>query len=605
MKIGTKRHARRLPQVLGTLLMLVAFAAPALRPAPTSAARADEAEPLDLAAMVLTPDDLEAEGLEGYGVALGGSRSPETVAATFAFPRGAADDEARALFADAGLVQAYELELARWPEAGDTPLASVASTIHEYADEDGAAEAFDALTDWGDVDTAEEVDGDETIGDASAVFSRRGTTAEPFHALELTFRSGHLTAMVRLVDYTGDEPAVADIERLATRLLERIDSRLDEREGGLSELAIRFAGEGVLPMWDYYYAADGEVWRSARETAEDAAEAEETMADSGLTDEYDIGQQIVTNGTREQDTYLYSWVQQFVDEDAASARLNRELDRQAENEDFDDLEELDGLAEYGDESVAYRQTLHWESNDVDLVYQTYVLRAGSQLAYVQLIAPEASPVTALEDLAAAQAACLEAGACDEPAALPEDLAVMVETVAAGSTEPVPFAPTIDALLPDEQTWTGPNYGVELTYSPQTWELLPEMSDATTDRAVLFERHLATMLTISGYAGDHDADACVADLTAGFADEEARGEVRPITDDAGEPIAGGDAEVAYAAYGLLNQDTDLGSTFAYFECRSFADGEAMLMVFHVGPLDEYEERAAARDALLDGLVLPGD
>jgi hypothetical protein len=437
------------------------------------------------------------------------------------------------------------------------------------------------------------------------VISRRGTTAEPFQALELTFRSGRMTAIVRLADYSGDEPKVADVERLASRLLERIESRLDEREGGLSELALRFSGEGVLPMWDYYYAVEGEVWRSARESAEDAAEAEETMADAGLTDEYDVGQQIVTNGMREQDTYLYSWVQQFADEDAASARLARELDRQAENDDFDDLEELDGLAEYGDESVAYRQNFHWEANDVDLVYQTYALRVGSQLAFVRLIAPEATPVAALEDLAAAQAACLEAGACDEPATLPEDLAVMVEAAAEGSTEPVPFAPTLDALLPDEQTWTGPNYGVELTYSPHTWELLPEMSDATTDRAVLFERHLATMLTISGYAGDHDADACVADLTSGFADEEARGEVRPITDASGEPIAGGDAEVAYAAYGLLNQDTGLGSTFAYFECRSFADGEAMLMVFHVGPLDEYGERAAARDALLDGLDLPGD
>ena len=111
MNLETLGHERRLPRTLGIVLVLLVLAAPAFRLVnPATAGAADDA-PLDLATLVLTPSDLEAVGLEGFGVKDGESRSPEEIAAAVAFQRGTTLEETGALFAEAGLLQAYEIRL--------------------------------------------------------------------------------------------------------------------------------------------------------------------------------------------------------------------------------------------------------------------------------------------------------------------------------------------------------------------------------------------------------------------------------------------------------------------------------------------------------------
>jgi hypothetical protein len=596
-KRGTNRGVAS--HLLGALFLLALPGGVAPSSA-VAAERSEQSASLDLAAIVLSPADLTAEGFEGYGIADGDAGTPIDVAAALAFQRDLPDDEVQALLGALGLRQAYALRLDLRPTTEDIAQ-SVVSTLHEYADADGAADAFAVLTDWEGIDTAETVASEAAITAASVTTRHRGTTGEPFHALDLAFRLGRITAVVRLVDFTGEEPAVADAERLATRLLERIEARLADRAAGISAQALRLAGDDVIRNWEYYSLVGGTAWWLVDTTAEDTDLYEEGMAEAGMTDEFRVGHRIVVTDTPEGDADLYTIVQRFSDEDAASAHLNGALDRLAERDQDENLEELEGLAEYGDEAVAYVQTGRWAAEDVDLVYQTYYLRVDDRLALVQLVAPRTFPLAALDELAAAQAACLEAATCAGPASLPADLAAVIG--AAQRDLPGAIKETTDGTLAAEETWASPTFGAGLTYDPAEWEdwSEPVPGEDTEDTLILLDPDGQSVLTLEVLADDRGAGACVDELTWGIADEEAFGRARPIADAGGEPIAAGDAERAYAAYGVVLDDGD--RTFGYFECRAFADGEAIVMIVHVGPFDRYEEQAAAREDLLDGLVLP--
>jgi hypothetical protein len=145
--------------------------------------------------------------------------------------------------------------------------------------------------------------------------------------------------------------------------------------------------------------------------------------------------------------------------------------------------------------------------------------------------------------------------------------------------------------------------VELTYDTADWSVMLEQTADDTDMLGLFEEGTTSIVTFSSYPAFHAADACVADLTSGLADDEAFGRAKPIRDDSDDPIASDDSELAFAAYGLAIDDGS--QTFLYIECRSFADDEDTLLITQVGPLDEYSARASARDDLLSGLTLPAD
>lgn len=591
--------ARWLSRTVGALLVLVAFAGPALHAGPAAAARATRDTPLDLAALALTPDDLRDEGLEGFGISDGQTLSPSSAAASVAFERDIPADDVEDGFADAGLVRAYELRL-DLPGSGDVPAQSIRSTLREFADEDGAADAFATLTDWEHSQAESESLDLPDLGDDSALIHLTGTTNQPFLALDLTVWTGRFVAAVRLVDFTGDDPSESDVEHLATRLVDRIEAGSETETAQLERQTLRLSGDGVSPISDYYTATDGRPRATAGQSASDVAADAEDLSDAGMTDEYFARQQVATFGTPTRDTYFYSSVQQFFDEDAASAYLQATEDRLADDDTFDDLEQIEGLREYGDDSIAFGQTYHVASEDLVLQYEMYFVQVGSKVADIELIAPDWTPYGALEDLAAAQAECLEQDACAESVPLPPALASMVDE-AAGEEEPDAGSEHNTPIPSRPRTYLGPTFGVELTYDPTDWSVMVESSSDDTDTLALFEEGTTSMVTLTSYPAYHDATACIEDLTSGFADDEAFGVAKPVRDDDGEPIADADPETAYAAYGLV-PDAD-GDIFAYFECRAFADGEDTLLITQVGPLAEYPDRAASREALLEDLVLP--
>src|SRR5215204_4009465 len=232
MTDGLGARPRRLPRPLAILFTLAILVGPALRSTPTLGAQSSGEQSLNLAAMALAPDDLTAEGLDGYGIAGGGTLSPEAVAAGLAFEQNLPEKEARDLVADKDLLHAYELRLDHSASDGE-PAQSVRTTIHEYAEADGATGAFAILTGWVGVTTAIQVRSDASIGEESTMTRLIGTTPTPHHGLDFTFRSGRMIAAVRLVDFTGEIPSVADATRLASRLLTRIQDASDDTSADL------------------------------------------------------------------------------------------------------------------------------------------------------------------------------------------------------------------------------------------------------------------------------------------------------------------------------------------------------------------------------------
>ena len=115
-------HASRLFRMLQVLLLCatVLFTVGA-RLSGQAAARPAPASMIDVAAMALTPADLEEAGLEGWSISGGRALTPGAVASGLAFERELSGSETQSLVAENGLVEGYELRLQLPGETPDLP----------------------------------------------------------------------------------------------------------------------------------------------------------------------------------------------------------------------------------------------------------------------------------------------------------------------------------------------------------------------------------------------------------------------------------------------------------------------------------------------------
>src|SRR5262245_4395675 len=111
---------------------------------------------LDLPAMTLTPSDLDAAGYEDLGLTYGGLETLEIASEIYAEIRVGAtavnDADYASLLRDAGWKAAHETYFASpQPNNPDEFSLRVWSIVTQYTDDDGAARAFAALSDGGEV----------------------------------------------------------------------------------------------------------------------------------------------------------------------------------------------------------------------------------------------------------------------------------------------------------------------------------------------------------------------------------------------------------------------------------------------------------------------
>ncbi|MGH2559891.1 MAG: hypothetical protein ACRDJH_12565, partial [Thermomicrobiales bacterium] len=387
---------------------------------------ADGGEPPDLAAMTLTPEDLAGDGLAGYGVGFGEMSFPDAVIASLAESRGLSEDEVREILEDAGFARRYDSYL-YLPDDDADPAGPVGrmvvSYVLEFADVDGAAAAWEFLEDESGSATAEDVQDFPRLGqfgdelEATRDRGEDSATGDPFATLDTSFRLGRLHAGVAIVDWHGDEPPLADGEKLARRLLERVESTLDEGCPGLGSQVLRLTGGEIVPSADYYLLRDGEALPIYGESAADVDAWMAAAAGIDQTDGYQLWQQIAAGGAETDDDVWYLVeLLRFADENAAAGWLADTEDRIGRNAAFEAVEIDAGAPEVGDESIGY--TL--EAADGGARYRGISPRVGDTVAAIDVIAPETPPAEVVEAFAESQAACLGKTGCVEPLPLPDD-----------------------------------------------------------------------------------------------------------------------------------------------------------------------------------------
>jgi hypothetical protein len=409
--------------------IIVTVAATSLTGAIPGMAQEDEA-PVDLAAMTLRPDDLEAEGYDDH--ALWNSiltAEPAAVADFTAVWRGAAASPViEAALDEAEPDQAYLLQLVETARPGDMfsgTESRVVSYVFAFGDEDTATKGFAVLADAWASDPMEETDTGADVGDERIMVegSARDRNGSRYQRVDLLFRVNHLVSGVSVETYDATPPEAETVEGLAERQADLVEAVLEDGGAGLSQLILRLEVPGRNAILDLYTVQDGERFRRADETADEAAENQAVAEDFGIVDAYTVEQQILGDALDSADlpvAFLPTRVVRFADEDGASAYLRDAVDRLQEGS-ANDLEEVGDVPEFGDEVAAYTYT-HTRSDGVVFHDYRIYIRVDADFFTMAINTTEDIDLEAVNELAKFQADCLSGDAsCLEPQEIPRPL----------------------------------------------------------------------------------------------------------------------------------------------------------------------------------------
>jgi hypothetical protein len=377
---------------------------------------------LDLAAITLTPADLDDLGLEGFGMSYGQTAFLEELIVASAEFRNLPEAEVRAAYEANGLIRRYDLSLHQPLDpadpAGDAGRL-VVSYVMEFADAAGAAAAWAFSEDESFAPASTDEPLTTPLGEQSEATRESGTDADglPFAQIDLTFQSGNLHAGLVIIDWTGAEPDLAQAEALAARLMERIESVRAGNAPGLSSMAVRLTGENVAPYADDYILLDGQIVRAYGQSQQDAILQTYVSAVDRETDSFRMQQQL-TAGTDapEDDGWLFVNLTRFADEATAQAWLAGTQQRLTTNPDFANFQIAPGPT-LADESITYTVS----GADGQYQYRGATMRAGTIVVTIDVAAPTAPDPAAVDAILAHQAACLTQGGCDGPLAVPPAL----------------------------------------------------------------------------------------------------------------------------------------------------------------------------------------
>ncbi len=428
------------------VLVLVLLTAPFLS---ATRASAQDATPssvaivptqLDLAAMTLAPSDLEDLGLTGFGLANQSSLRDATAEATLQAGGVNVDAaEQLAAFRQAGFRYRYVCSLLRpavplveLPNGLIVAKQRVSTSVTEYQTADGAAR--------GQALSFQDRQGEEplerTYGDASFATRSGGLEAEtgnPYQRLELAFQVDNLVGSIVIVDFDNTEPDVEVAERLAGRLLEKMEQG---RQMNLASLSPRILRIAPLATWiergrlrDFYVRIDG---RTEPLFAEIVAMVRNNLATPRATPIAEM------SGIEPQFTYMFwtpvgegdpaqiplyvSWVDQYADERQAVAAL------QAITTDLGpgygavrELPAAEGSIGYDSRTFSYQ----YSTGSQGVRGYVVIARVGNLVIRIQADSPSDIRLEGIKALAVLQAACLQEQSACRPVEALQVLTVLV------------------------------------------------------------------------------------------------------------------------------------------------------------------------------------
>ncbi len=435
------RPTRRLLALPIVLLLLVPAVAQAQVATPVASPTPEL--PLDLAAMSLTPADLETIGWANAAVGASSLRDLAAEIDLLAYDPKLAPLQAsyRERLTAAGLRHRYANTLFQiavpLQTTGNGSYQSdriVTTGVVDYATAAGAAAGF-ALTEDESYDPSlHDVVSIRRFGDQSEV--TRGvdpSTAVPW--LNLTFQLGNLVADVWLTDYTVAEPDLASVETLAELLHDRIERILAGGAPNLSTRILRLHPITGQIWWNYsvdrFSRIDGQLASSYWSLIDALTTAATPQAQTleGGTDpftgaRYDFAAYITNDPwllppTSGQVTALSSFNSSLTDDGTAEtaaehlALLRRDYSAIPDPTRFS---LVPGAPTFGDESFTAKLIFNGRLN------YYIVARLGSIIASVYVFAPDRpTAVAAVESLMTAQLACIQSLNRCEPLPMPDAL----------------------------------------------------------------------------------------------------------------------------------------------------------------------------------------
>lgn len=437
---------------LGAVLVALSLLNSVLPQSPSVAQAAVDA-PLDLAAMAPTALDLEADGFVDYTFWPAGSASSE---GDIPYQVGSWTDECcfgdtvREGLDEAGLQQSYTFALTnKDPDDPRFAARGVYGSLNEFANADGAADAVAVIDEMSQVDTVtvERIDDSPQIGDATILVSET-----EYPQLTMVFQVDRLLVFLRIRDYKDAPPTVDEIETVAERWDERIETWLDADAPNLGSHALLLADDEYESP---YSVGNDQYLRLAGEDRIFLAESEDQYTDrveqtGDAIDVYAVGQYIqgADNAHPElpSDMFWASTIYRFADDEAASGWLEDQSEDLESSLliDYDtevqDIEFVDDAPVIGDESVALRYN-EVEFSDCGCAIQIVRIRSrlGSVVTdvYLGTRTDQGIPVESVAALASFQVDCLASTACLEPVVLSDALA---------GSELVGSSSKIDAML---------------------------------------------------------------------------------------------------------------------------------------------------------------
>lgn len=378
----------------------------------------DPGQPLDLAAMVLVPTDLD---IPGIGIWAGITATidhlvPFWIEATGLDPDETSEDTVKEqLLRRLWLRQYVSLLIAPVAVDVEEPMI-IGSEVSEFRSITAADVYFHDLypvPDW--------TESSQPIGDESVVFGPERDSDGSYFTRSVKFRIDNIVAGVTVAKGRS-APSDSQVESLALTFLDRIEQV--KREGGpsLSTQLVRPESNGVtpdsvVPHTDNYIRLDGANF-SLLSLEEGENRFPEPLYDEAA-DVYFFDQSLLTGDEGTSDDVDYTNILlRFPDEAAAKAWLANGQERVAAFGAWAEwkVTPIPSAPTIGEESVTF--AIEGESRDGHLIY----VRVGRVIAQVHILARPGTPVLeGVQELAMAQAACLRAQELCDPVPVPASL----------------------------------------------------------------------------------------------------------------------------------------------------------------------------------------
>jgi hypothetical protein len=410
--------------------------------------------------MLITPGDLEAMGLPGFGRFFNGyfNTVDNFVQGTAGF-YGHTVAETQAMADRIGLGRAFGDAMGLPSVAGDpdSPMARAAYAnileLHNPSEADAFFDYLASATAGPDarlsiVEAPFALSERAVVGNSSSLDPESGVRHYEYF---LNFLTGDLlvdTGFVTDIPGAAATPAatpgavdealastaatLAELEALGHSQLARIEKVLTDGSPNLPALLLRLGEDHLAATADYsegYRLLDGEVppYYAGRDDDIIADPVLLTGADSAyeLEESFQRGEELSTG-----DYYFLTRLFAFPDEETAATFMASRPDALASGGFAKVSDAAPGAREdllpgeatdLGDESLAPSFVRAFTDGTQSIGYEVYV-RVGKTVAAVSLEGPPIMPLQQVTELAAAQAACFEAGAC--PNALPVPAAIV-------------------------------------------------------------------------------------------------------------------------------------------------------------------------------------